>query len=114
MKTVTRKATVKTAFGSLLSDPLEFVYAFVELEEGDTVPENEIPQGDEIRIYANQQRNAAARSKAQAKLFEARGIKKPDYSDADYAFNEMVKAAIKQGVPEEAAKKNIAALLGRK
>ena len=112
MKTVTRKATVSTAYGQTLAEPLEFEYSFDELQKGDTIPDDEVPGPDDIRTYVNQKRNAAARSTRQAQVLSDAGIQKPTLEDPNVAYATMVKVLKAQGQSQENAEKMAKQVLG--
>ena len=102
-KIVTKKATVETAFGNKLDTPLTFSYKFEELEydaatkSGDEIPADEMPGQEGLISYVNQKRNATARSKAQAEVLEANGVKKPTKEDPAFRLKTMIDMLVANG-----------------
>lgn len=102
-KTMPKTATVNTAYGQTLAEPIQFSYSYEELVKGDTIPADETPDESDLRAFVNQKRNAAARSKAQNEALSAAGIQKPTLEDADVRLKTMVKVLIAAGnSPEQA------------
>lgn len=102
-ETVKRNATVKTAYGETLDKPIEFDYTFEELQEGDPIPEKEMPDEDGLRSFVNQRRNAAARASAQNEALSKAGIQKPTLEDPEVRFKTMVKVLLASGQTKEQA-----------
>lgn len=111
-KTVTKTATVNTAYGQTLSEPIQFSYQFDELVKGDPIPADEQPDESDIRAYVNQKRNAAARSSAQNAALSEAGIQKPTLEDADVRLKTMVKVLVAAGNSAEEAEKIARGALG--
>jgi hypothetical protein len=112
MKSVTKTATVTTAFGIPLSEPVEFAYEYQELQKGDEIPARETPDEEDIRALVNSKRNAGARSKAQAESLKAAGISAPTLEDADFRLRQMVKVLVAAGRSETEAEQVAKAALG--
>ena len=91
MKEISKHATVETAYGNTLAEPVKFSYSYTELEKGDQIPTDEMPDSDDLRSYVNQKRNAKARSNAQNAALSNAGIEKPTLESADVRFSQMVK-----------------------
>lgn len=111
-KTVDKRATVETAYGQTLAEPVKFAYSYVELEKGDEIPADEMPGADDIRSYVNQKRNAAARSKAQNDALTNAGIVKPTLEDAAVRFATMVKVLKAAGNTQDQAEQMAHQVLG--
>lgn len=86
-----KTASVSTVAGKTISEltvgreggqleKVTFKYIVQELEKGETIPEGEYPDADEILSLVNAKRNASARSKAQTKALEAENIEVPSQS----------------------------------
>jgi hypothetical protein len=103
MKTTSKSATIETAFGQALPEPLKFSYSFVELEKGDAVPDDEVLTEKDIRNVQNAKRNASARASATTKALEAAGIQKPTLEDPNVQFATMVKVLVAAGNTVEQA-----------
>lgn len=103
MKNVTKSATVTTAYGNTLPNPITFSYSYVEYEKGDTIPASELPDEDGIRSFVNGRLNAAARSKEQASALEAAGVKKPTLEDPNVQLATMIKVLMAAGRDEATA-----------
>lgn len=102
-KTQTKKATVATAYGVNLAEPIEFSFSYEELVKGDEVPAAEVPDAEDIRSYVNQKRSAAARASAQNEALNAAGIKKPTLDDPAVQLATMVKVLVAAGNDEVTA-----------
>jgi hypothetical protein len=111
-KTVEKRATVETAYGQTLAEPVKFSYSFVELEKGDEIPATEMPDSDDLRSFVNQKRNAKARSAAQNEALSNAGIVKPTLEDADVRFATMVKVLKAAGNTQEQAEQMAHQVLG--
>ena len=111
-KTVEKTATVETAFGQKLDNPIEFDYSYVELASGDEIPAKEMPDADDLISFVNQARNAKARSSAQAEAFKLHKIIKPDLTNADFRLASMVKILVKAGNSEAQATQIAKSALG--
>lgn len=95
---VRKDASVGTAFGQKLKEPLTFSFEYEELAAGDTIPEAEVLTAEDILGYVNQRRYAASRAKAQNEVFEANGISKPKLLDTeDGRLAGMVKILVAAG-----------------
>ncbi len=103
MKNVTKRATVATAYGQTLAEPLEFSFSYEELTKGDEIPANEMPDAEDIRSYVNQKRSAAARASAQNEALNAAGIKKPTLEDPAVQLATMIKVLVAAGNDEVTA-----------
>jgi hypothetical protein len=112
MKEVTKRATVETAYGETLANPVKFSYTFNELERGDEIPTDKMPDADAIRSFVNQRENAAARSKAQNEALSAAGIQKPTLEDPAVQLATIVKALKASGKSQEQAEQMAKSLLG--
>lgn len=112
MKKVTKKATVTTAYGQALSEPVEFLYEYEELVKGDAIPAKETPDEEDIRSLVNSKRNAAARSKFQSEALREAGINAPTLEDAGFRLKQMVKVLIADGRSEAEAEQVAKAALG--
>ena len=102
-KTVTKTATVSTAYGVQLATPVKFNYEYEELVTGDEIPAKEVPDAEAILTLVNAKRNASARAKAQTAALDAEGIEKPSTDTPEYRFNQMVKLLTANGQSQEAA-----------
>ena len=111
-KTVSKKASVSTAYGQTLPQAIEFEYEFVELQKGDEIPADEQPDADDLRQYVNTKRNSAARAKAQNEALSNAGIVKPTLEDPDVRLKSMVKILIANGMDETTATTTARAALG--
>jgi hypothetical protein len=81
--TVTKSATVGTAYGQKLEKPLTFFFSYDEILEEEEIPADETLTPEDILAYVNQRRYAASRAKAQNEVFEANGISKPKLLDTE-------------------------------
>jgi len=111
-KPIEKTATVETAYGQTLAEPIRFSYSYEELQKGDTIPSDEMPDADDLRSYVNQKRNAAARSKAQNAALDNAGIKKPTLDDPSVQFATMVKVLVASGKTAEQAEQIAKTALG--
>lgn len=102
-KTIRKSAQVSTAFGQTLPQPISFTYDVEELQKGDEIPADEVPDADDIRSFVNQKRNAAARAKAQNEALAEAGIKKPTLDDPAVQLATMVKVLVAAGNDEATA-----------
>lgn len=112
MKNVTKRATVATAYGQTLAEPISFEYSFDELGPKDEIPAAEMPDADDLRSFVNQKRNAAARSKAQSEALSAAGINKPTLEDENVRLATMVKVLVAAGNTRDAAEQIARQALG--
>jgi hypothetical protein len=103
MKQVSKQATVETAYGNPLPEPVKFSYTYEELTKGDPIPAKEQPDVDDLITYVNQKRNAAARSAAQNEALKNAGIEKPTLEDPDVRLKTMVKVLVAAGNDEATA-----------
>jgi hypothetical protein len=110
METKTVKATVRKAYGQELSaygvkeNELEFEFSYVELQENDVIPDDEVLTPADILAAVNQKRYAAARAKAQSELFTAHKITKPGVLDTpEGQLAGMVKILVAAGNSPENA-----------
>jgi hypothetical protein len=111
-KPIVKAARVETAYGNTLAEPVTFSYEYEELQKGDTIPADEMPDSDDLRSFVNQKRNAAARSKAQNAALDAKGIQKPTLDDPDVRLKAMINILVKNGVAADAAEQQARAVLG--
>lgn len=103
-------ATVTKAFGNPVSTyvpgvtSLPFSFTYQELQEGDTIPDDEVLTPADILAAVNNKRYAAARAKAQAELFQTHKITKPGVLDTEEGqLNNFVKTLLAAGqTPENA------------
>lgn len=122
MSNVTATATVRKAFGKLLSEygpdvppVLEVPFTFDSLVVGDTIPDDEVLTEEDIIGVINSRRSAAARAAAVNKTLETYGIKAPQLSDAEKGYNNIVKGLVLSGIPEADARQMADTMLaGRK
>ena len=93
---------------------VEFDYTFNELEKGDSIPEDEYPDADDILSLVNAKRNASARSKQQTKALDAENIETPSMSvkTPEGALANIVRSLVAQGRSKEEAEVAAKALLG--
>ena len=54
MKQISKTATVETAYGNPLPEPVRFSYEYEELQKGDLIPAKEVPDQDDLITYINQ------------------------------------------------------------
>lgn len=113
MKTVKKTATVTTAYGNVLPEPVKFNYSFEELELGDEIPEKEKLDADDIRQFVNQKRNSSARAAQQTKELDAAGISKPTLEDPAEQLRQMVKVLVAAGKSQEVAEQIAKSALGQ-
>lgn len=108
-----KKATISTHQGKDVG-PFKFDYSFDRLVKGSGVPENEIPDEDELREFANAKRNASARSKKQQEVLEENGIETVSMSvkTPEGALANIVRSLIAQGRTREQAEAAAKAVLG--
>lgn len=96
MKTVTKSATVTTAFGEELKTPLKFNYTFEELEEGDKLPRE--MTAEEVRDFFNTKAIASARAAEQTKQLKLAGYEpKPLAENPAQQWRNFVKNLIATG-----------------
>jgi hypothetical protein len=107
-KTVNKTATVKTAYGQELAEPIDFAYDFIELDESDAIPADDVPSPKEILGYVNMKRNASARSTAQARALSAAGVEKPTNENPKTALFNMVRLLITAQKLEQSVAEQIA------
>lgn len=121
METVSKNASVSTVAGKTIAEltggrlqDVKFSYSFPQLAKGDTIPDDERPDEDEILSLVNAKRNAAARSKAQNKALEAENIEVPSLSvkTPEGALANIVRSLVAQGRTKEQAEAAAKALLG--
>lgn len=110
-KIVTKKGSVSTAYGQTLATPVEFEYQVNELQKGDEIPADEVPDADDILALVNSKRNASARAKAQNEALNAAGVEKPDTNTPDFRYKQMVKLLTANGMPQEAAEASAKTLI---
>ena len=111
-KTQKKAARVETAYGNTLAEPITFSYEYEELQKGDTIPADEMPDSDDLRSFVNQKRNAAARSKAQNDALQNAGIEKPNQENPEFRLATVVKMLKANGLSAEAAEQQARAVLG--
>jgi hypothetical protein len=111
MKSITKSARVETAYGNAI-DPIDFTYSYEKLEKGDSIPADEKPSDEDLLTYVNQTRNAAARSKAQAKALDAADIKKPTLEDPAVRLATMIKVLVAAGNSREQSEQIAKSALG--
>lgn len=126
-KTVNKTATAESAFGESLATPVSFGYDYVALESLSEVPDgtyvdadgnkaydankDERPSEKQILNLVNSLRNATARNRAQAKAFEAAGIKAPSVDPAESRRRTLVKTLVAEGATQEIAEQMADAML---
>ena len=89
----TEKSVIKTAYGKVLPEPLEYEFSWDDFEKYGEVVEakEEIPQSEAIEIR-NGQHKANARQEAwTARLLEA-GVKPPDKSEPQELLKSVFKS----------------------
>lgn len=93
MKSVTKSATITTAFGETLDKPLKFDYTYEEFEEGDKLPRE--MTAEEIRDFFTNKAIASARAAAQAQTLKDNNIvPKPLAENPALIYRNMVKNLI--------------------
>jgi hypothetical protein len=106
-KPVSFKGSVSSAYGKELETAVAFEGTYDKADESDVAAlkaSTEWPKDDEIVSgYINPRRLAAARSKATTAALDAAGIKKPEASDPEVVFKNLVKNMILGGMSEQQA-----------
>jgi hypothetical protein len=113
-KTVSKTATVETAYGQPLPSPVKFSYDYEELQKGDEIPAAELPKDNDelVRNYVNAKRNSAARAKSQADALEAEGIVAPKSDDPKVVRRNFMRNLVLAGKSEAEATSIADAVLG--
>jgi hypothetical protein len=113
-KTVSKTATVETAYGQPLPTAVKFNYSYVELQKGDEIPAAELPKDNDelIRTYVNAKRNSAARAKAQTDALEAEGIVAPKSDDPKVVRRNFMRNLVLAGKSEDEATQIADTVLG--
>lgn len=110
-KQTTKKGSVSTAYGQNLPKPIDFEYVVNELQKGDEIPADEVPDAEDILALVNSKRNASARAKAQNEALTAAGIEKPDTNTPDFRYKQMVKLLTANGMSQEQAETSAKTLI---
>lgn len=113
MKTETFKGTVESAYGNVLTKPVEFSGSFEAYESYEEMSsKNDVPSNDEVLQFRNNQLKANARAKATTAALDAAGIAKPDPNSPEVLKANMVKNLMKaKGLDEATATQIVTSLL---
>lgn len=106
------KGVIENAYGKELTTPLKYSGYFVELIEGDEIPEKEKPDPEDLMKWVNNRRKASARQKSMQVALDAANIEKPTLDDPLEQFKGMVRILVKAGKDEDTARQMANANLG--
>src|SRR5574339_287700 len=120
-KTVKKNANVSQVAGKTLAEltggkleKLSFDFEYEEIQKGEDIPQDEMPDADEILSFVNAKRSASARSKAQQKVLDDNNVEVASMSvkTPEGAFANIVRSLVAQGRTREDAEAAAKTLLG--